>query len=117
LPVTFVCELDLDAFEKKTILAEDISKFQSSKRDLSLLVSEDISYKDIRKAINSLKIDELKQFNLIDVYSDDSLKGSQSITISFVLQSKEKTLVEDEINSVMEKILVKLEKNLGIKIR
>ncbi len=53
-----------------------------------------------------LKIKEIKQFNLVDVYSDEKLGSNESLTIKFVLQLEDKTLEEDDIVAV-EKALRK----------
>jgi phenylalanyl-tRNA synthetase beta chain len=114
---TFICEIDFDKLEAKTIFANNISKFQSSKRDLSIIAPKELEYKQIKKVINSLNIQQIKQYNLVDIYSDEKLGDKESLTIKFVLQSDEKTMEESEINSIMDKILENLDKELGIGIR
>jgi len=114
---TFIAEIDMDSLSNETIIATNISKFQSSRRDLSIIAPKEMEYKLIKKAINSLKIKEIKQFNLVDIYSDEKLGNSESLTISFVLQSEEKTFEESEINEIMDSILEKLKEELNIGIR
>lgn len=114
---TFICEIDFDKLENNIIFANNISKFQSSKRDLSIIAPKDLEYKQIKKVINSLNIPQIKQFNLVDIYSDEKLENNESLTIKFVLQSDEKTMEESEINSIMDKILENLDKELNIGIR
>lgn len=114
---TFICEIDFDSLDDDTIFAHNISKFQSSKRDLSIIAPKDLEYKKIKELINSLNIKEVKQFNLIDIYSDEKLGENESLTIKFVLQSDEKTMEENEINGIMDKILENLDKELNIGIR
>jgi phenylalanyl-tRNA synthetase beta chain len=114
---TFICEILLDNLENEILFASPISKFQSSKRDLSIVAPQSLEYKEIKKVINSLGIEEIKQFNLVDIYRDDSLGEFESLTISFILQSHEKTFTEDEINEIMDAILEKLKTNLGLELR
>jgi len=114
---TFICEVDIELLSDETIIASSISKFQSSKRDLSIITPKILPYKNIKKAINSLKIEEIKQFNLVDIYSDEKLGDSESLTIKFVLQSETKTFEESDINDIMDKVLAKLEKDLQIGLR
>ena len=117
LPDTYIAEIDFDAVKNDLVKVEQYSKFQSSKRDLSIIAPKSMQYLDIKKAINSLKIKEIKQFNLVDVYSDEKLGNNESLTIKFVLQSDNKTLEEEDITTIMDKILKKLDEKLGIGIR
>ncbi|MEA3289624.1 MAG: phenylalanine--tRNA ligase subunit beta [Campylobacterota bacterium] len=114
---TYICEIDLDALSSDIIFAQNISKYQSSKRDLSIITPKDMEYSSIKKSINKLKIKEIKQYNLVDIYSDEKLGDDESLTIRFVLQSDDKTMEENEITSIMDKILEKLGKDLNIGIR
>ena len=102
---TFVAQVDFALLQNILIQANDISKYQNVKRDLSIVVPKSQEYKEIRAVINNLQIKELIQFNLIDMYHDETLGENESITINFVLQSDEKTLEEDDITTIMEKIL------------
>jgi len=114
---TFIAEIDFDTLHIDKVIANNISKFQASKRDLSIIAPKDLEYKEIKKAINSLRIKEIKQYNLVDIYSDEKLGSDESLTIKFVLQSTDKTMEESEINTIIEKILNKLQKELNIGIR
>ncbi|MBL6969765.1 MAG: phenylalanine--tRNA ligase subunit beta [Campylobacterales bacterium] len=114
---TFIAEIDFDAISDELVLATDISKYQSSKRDLSIIAPKDLKYKQIKKYINTLNINEIKQFNLIDIYSDEKLGDNESLTIQFVLQSNNKTMEEAEINSITERILTQLKDKLNIGLR
>ncbi|MGB7401105.1 MAG: phenylalanine--tRNA ligase subunit beta [Arcobacter sp.] len=117
LPDTFIAEIDFDKIANNLIKVNEYSKFQASKRDLSLIVPKDISYSKIRNVINSIEDDTIQQFNLVDTYSDEKLGDKESLTIRFVLQSFDKTLEEDDINATMNSILEKLNSALGIGIR
>ena len=114
---TFVAQIDFDKIPNEVIKASNISKYQNVKRDLSIVVPNDIEYKEIRKIVNNLKIKELKQFNLIDIYTDESLNNSSSLTINFILQSDDKTLQEEDITSIMSKIQDELKEKLNIDLR
>jgi len=114
---TFIAQLNLDSLKKETIIASNISKFQASRRDLSVIAPKDLEYKEIKKVIKSLRIKEIKQFNLVDIYSDEKLDNNESLTIRFILQSETKTFEESDINTIMDKILIKLQEELHIGLR
>ena len=108
----YFAEIDLEILKPEKKQAEDIIKFPKVTRDLSLVVDKDLNYKQVFEIIDSLNINELKDFYPIDIYD---LGESNSLTVRFILQA-DKTLQEDEINAIMEKILKALEEK-GIKLR
>jgi phenylalanyl-tRNA synthetase beta chain len=114
---TFIAQISLDTLKNDTIIASNISKFQASRRDLSIIAPSSMEYKEIKKVIKSLRIKEIKQFNLVDIYSDEKLGSDESLTIRFILQSETKTFEESDINTIMDKILHKLQEELGIGLR
>ncbi len=114
---TFIAQINFDELSSDLIQAVNISKFQSSKRDLSIITPKEMEYKEIKNAINALNIKEIKQFNLVDIYSDEKLGLDESLTIKFVLQSEDKTLEEEDITNIMDKILEELNTKLKIGLR
>jgi len=114
---SFIAEINVDSLSNDLIFASNISKFQASKRDLSIIAPKSLSYKKIKDSINSLKIPEIKQFNLVDTYTDKKLGDDESLTIKFILQSETKTFEENDINDIMDTILEKLQKDLQIGLR
>ena len=114
---TFIAEIDFEAIKNDIIKTTSYSKFQSSKKDLSIIAPKSLEYKEIKKAIDSLNNKNIKQFNLIDVYNDEKLGENESLTIRFVLQNDEKTMEEEDITTTMNSILDALNKELSIGLR
>ncbi|MDR2341773.1 MAG: phenylalanine--tRNA ligase subunit beta [Campylobacteraceae bacterium] len=114
---TYICEVDFDKLNYERKIAKPYSKLPSVSRDLSLLVSKKIAYKDISQCIKERAPKELREFYPIDIYSDDSLGDKQSITLTFVFESDEKTFVDEEINGFIDQILEGLLIVLKVTIR
>ena len=114
---TFIAEIDFEAIKNDIIKTSSYSKFQSSKKDLTIIVPKSLEYKEIKKVINSLYNSNIKQFNLIDIYHDEKLGENESLTIRFVLQNDEKTMEEEDITTTMNSILEILEQKLSIGLR
>ena len=114
---TFIAQIDFDAIKNDLIKTKLYSKFQSSKKDLSIITPKNLEYKEIKNVINSLNNANVKQFNLIDIYTDDKLGENESLTIRFVLQNDEKTMEEEDITSTMNSILDALNEKLSIGLR
>ena len=117
LAKTYVCEIDFSALKFEKIEAKAYSKFPSISRDLSLVVPKSMRFEEIKKCINSLEIANLKEFLPIDIYKDENLKDSISLTIKFNFQDMEKTLEDDDIAGIMDKILKALNEKLGLNLR
>ena len=114
---TFIAEIDFEAIKNDIIKTSSYSKFQSSKKDLTIIVPKSLEYKEIKKVINSLNNSNIKQFNLIDIYHDEKLGENESLTIRFVLQNDEKTMEEEDITTTMNSILEALNNKLSIGLR
>ncbi len=114
---TFFAQVDFEAIQNDTLKANPYSKFQASRKDLSIIAPKNMEFKEIKNLINSLNIELIKQFNLIDIYSDEKLGDNESLTIRFTLQSDEKTLEDEDINQVINKILDALKNSLNITLR
>jgi phenylalanyl-tRNA synthetase beta chain len=117
IDTTFIAEIKFDKLSDEVIKADPISKYQHSKRDISIIAPKELEYDKIRQTIKELDIPQIVQFNLIDVYSDESLADKESLTIRFVLQSDNQTLTEEMINNIMDSILEALKTKLDIGIR
>ena len=117
LGATFLCEIDFSAIKVGLKMAVPYSKFQASFRDLSLVVPENLRYEDVKKVIEANTTDEVQRFYPVDIYSDDQMGESSSLTIRFVLQSPDKTLEEDDILKSMSSVQTALNSELGVELR
>ena len=117
LPKTYVCEINFAKLKFEPILAVPYSKFQSTTRDLSLIVPENFEAGRIYECIRGLNLKELKEFLPVDIYKDAKLNGAISLSLKFTFQDMEKTLEDDDINALMDKILSELKEKLNIGIR
>ena len=117
LDSTYMCEIDFEKIPYGLKTATKKSKYQAVFRDLSLLVSKEVSYETIKQVIASLDLKDLVRFYPYDKYSDENLGENISLSLRFVLQSDEKTLEEEDITSIMDTILTALKTELGIGLR
>jgi phenylalanyl-tRNA synthetase beta chain len=117
LPQTFMCELNLDSLPFGLIEAQPYSKYQASFRDLSLLISKELTYETIKAVIEKHKSVQIRRFYPVDRYVSESLGEQMSLTLRFVLQSDDKTLEEEDITAAMDGILNALNVELGVSLR
>lgn len=88
-----------------------ISKYPQIRRDLSLLVNVSVTAMQIEQAVRDVVAPELlKAFDIFDLYTGESIpEGKKSLAIALTLQDEKRTLVDAEINAVIDTILKKLD--------
>lgn len=120
-PVYFA-ELDWDVLmkmiAKKKVTFADLPKSQPVKRDLALLLDNNITFADVKRVISAAERRLLRKVALFDVYEGKNLEaGKKSYAVSMILQDPEKTLQDKEIDKTMQKIITALQKELGAQLR
>ncbi len=110
----FVMEINLDQLlDKKTgkMKYKEISKYPSVKKDIAIVVSKDISSDEIAKEIKKAGGSLLVSSEVFDVYTGKGIDDKKiSIAYSLTFGSNDRTLTDDEINAIFEKIIERLSK-------
>ncbi len=103
---------------KKPVQHMEISKFPSVKRDLSMLIANDISYSQLENIAYKTEKKILKDVRLFDIYEGDKIEiNKKSYAMSFILQDSEQTLTEQQITKTMDRLMAAFEKEAGAIIR
>jgi len=118
----FFADMDWDtALEQAkyaAIRVEEVPKFPVVYRDLAIVVSSQLKYEEARRSIKKLKITQLQDMRLFDVFESEKLgSGKKSMAISFTFLDTEKTLTDKEIDGMMNKIITTLEQDLNAEVR
>ncbi|MFA6135956.1 MAG: hypothetical protein WC705_01175 [Candidatus Paceibacterota bacterium] len=98
---------------------KEVSKFPMSYRDISFIVPKSMSlnnyYEIVRDCANNL----VEQVELTDKYEDDVKFGNDKMSYTFriVYRSPERTLTNEEVNIIQEKIIEKTKGELGATVR
>jgi phenylalanyl-tRNA synthetase beta chain len=96
----------------------EISRFPAVARDLSFLTDRQLTYAELEKTIQGLKIPHLKSFSIFDIFKSDKLgKDKQSIAMNFTFQDVTKTMTDTEVDEMMAKITAGITQNHGAEIR
>jgi phenylalanyl-tRNA synthetase beta chain len=96
----------------------EIQKYPEVRRDLALLVDENITFDSIYKIARQTEKALLKNINLFDVYQGQNLpEGKKSYAVSFTIQDSSKTLTDEQIDKVMTKLHKNLSTELGAILR
>ncbi|SKB79388.1 phenylalanyl-tRNA synthetase beta subunit [Parapedobacter luteus] len=118
----FYAEFDwgqvLKAIRKNKITYREVSKFPAVRRDLSLLVDEDVTFGVLKNIAEKTERKLLKSMNVFDVYKGDKLPaGKKSYALHFILQDEEKTLNDKQIDAIVKKLIYNFEKETGAEVR
>ena len=92
--------------------------FPYSRRDLSLLMDDQLEINRVLETIESLKIKDLQEIMVFDVFTGNNIEsGRKSVSIGLIFQSKSRTLKDDEIDIYMQKINQQILKKMKITVR
>ena len=110
----FVMEINLDKLlAKKTgkMKYKEISKYPTVKKDISIVVDKNITSNEIAVAIKKSAGSLLLNTEVFDVYTGKGIEeGKKSLAYSLTFGTNDRTLTDEEINKVLEKIIERLSK-------
>ena len=117
----YVLEINLDElFTKKVgkMQYKEFSKFPSINKDIALVVDKKSVSKDIEKVIKSAGGSLLTNIEVFDVYTGVGVGiDKKSIAYSLTFSDMKKTLTDEEINGLMDKIIDAVSKKCGAELR
>ncbi|MDX5429267.1 MAG: phenylalanine--tRNA ligase subunit beta [Bacteroidota bacterium] len=97
---------------------KDLPRFPIVKRDLALLLDMNIRFNDLQEAARKTERKLLSGIELFDVYTGDKLpEGKKSYAISFYLSDPNKTLTDNVVDRVMDKMIKTFESQFNAKLR
>ena len=96
----------------------EIPKFPQIRRDFALLLDDGVSFDALKKTALNTEKNILKAVRLFDVYQGNKLpKGKKSYGVSFYFQDPKKTLTDNYVDIIMEKLQNQFEKEFGAQLR
>jgi phenylalanyl-tRNA synthetase beta chain len=115
-----ILNLDLNQIKLKplNIKHQELSKFPSSRRDLSMILNDDINFESIKDLAFKLENKILLDVNLFDEYKGKNIEDNKkSFAVSFTFNDSKKTLTDKVIDKIMEKLTEKFKTELGAVMR
>jgi len=115
----FLFEVDQNLLLNKRIpVFKSLSKYPSVRRDLALIVHEEISASEIINCIQSSSEPKLQDVIIFDLYRGKGIgEGYKSIALSLFMQDETQTLTETEIDAIVNRLLTLLAKEKNAKLR
>ena len=115
----FGFELDLEPVLQREIpFAKEISRFPSIRRDLALLLPNDVSYDQVRRSSAAAAGPLLEKVVVFDVYEGGNLKeGYKSVAIGLIFNDVSSTLRDEDVDPLIEAVVSELGQRLGAQLR
>jgi len=117
----YIFELDFDKLSKFTEVKKKyrkMSKFPWVSRDIALVAPEGLTFGEICVKIKKVGGQLIQDVKLFDVYFGEQIEpGYRGLACKVIYQSREKTLRDEEVNSLHTRVVEALEKDLKVKVR
>ncbi|WP_455105206.1 phenylalanine--tRNA ligase subunit beta [Peptostreptococcus sp.] len=117
----YIAEIDLDTVYSQaddTIVFKSLPKYPAITRDIALVVKNEVEVAAIEEVIMDNAGGLVEACKLFDVYKGDQIgQGYKSVAYSIVYRSSDKTLTDDDVLAVHDKILAELKARLGAELR
>jgi phenylalanyl-tRNA synthetase alpha chain len=98
---------------------KEVSKFPETSRDISFVIDKSINLNNYYEIVRDFAENLIEEVKLVDEYEDENKfgKDKKSYTFRIVYRSPERTLTNEEINKIQEKIRQKTEQDLSAILR
>ena len=116
----YVMEISMDAIDAKVkpIKFKQSSKLPNIKKDMAFIVNKDVSALTILNQIKKSGGKLLTDIDIFDVYTGENVASDEkSLAFSLTFEDPSKTLTEEEVTQVFDKIISDVENNIGAKLR
>ena len=115
----FMFEVDLASISMGLLPAyQTLSKFPEIRRDLAIVLDQQISVVKVTDYIQFSAGEWLKSVRLFDVYQGPGIEaGQKSLALGLTWQHPERTLTDDEVNQWVEEVVKDLSQNAGASLR
>jgi len=118
-PSVFLFELDLEAaLATRTPVAETVSRFPAIRRDIAVLVREDVTAGDLVAALEAAAPALIRGVRIFDVYQGKGIEaGLKSVAIGLILQETSRTLTDEDADAAQAAAVQKLHEEFAAVLR
>lgn len=96
----------------------EISRFQAVRRDLAVIVQQDLTAQSLLDAMHSAKIASVIDITLFDIYRGKGIASdNKSLAFRVVMQDNQKTLTDNEVDAVMAQLMTLLQQKFNAQLR
>ncbi|QCF25429.1 phenylalanine--tRNA ligase subunit beta [Hydrocarboniclastica marina] len=97
---------------------KEFSKFPEVRRDLAIIVSKEVSWREVEARVLESAGEHLTGLRVFDVYGGGAIgEDKQSLAISLFWQHPERTLQDEEVQAVFESVIAHVREQLHATLR
>jgi phenylalanyl-tRNA synthetase beta chain len=116
-PLLFELEIET-AFIAKSIQYKKISKFPSIRRDLAVVVDENVPLAVLQENVSVSLASLLSDLRVFDVYRGPNVDfGRKSVALGLILQDSSRTLTDVDADAAIAHVVARLRDELSATIR
>lgn len=114
----YVCELNLNSLlsRVKPIKYKTASKYPSIEKDFAFIVNNDVTNAEMKEAIKKSAGRILDSVNIFDIYENIE-EGKKSMAYKLVFKDETRTLSDEEVMVVFNKVIKDIETKFDAKLR
>jgi len=118
-PPVYLFEVDQKSLLEGNVPAfKALSKFPEVRRDLAILVKQEISVEELVKSIKSVTSEIFQEIILFDVYTGERIEaGLKSVALGLILQGFSSTLTDEDVEKEIRRIITVLNDRYGATLR
>ena len=103
---------------KKVKKIKEVPKYPSSTRDLALIIDEDMPVQKLLSEVKKSAGNLCESVEFFDVYQGEQLKAKEkSVAIRLIFRKMDGTLLQEEVNAQVEKVLLNVKQKLNARLR
>jgi len=116
---TFLFELTLADLQTVTVPSyQEVVKTLPARRDIAVLVDQDVSTQDLIDAVIEAEIPLLQQMQLFDVYQGKGVpEGKKSLAFLILMQDTDKTLIDSDTEAAVTSVVALLKEQFDAELR
>ena len=114
----YICELNLNSLlsRVKPIKYKTASKYPSIEKDFAFIVNNDVTNAEMKEAIKKSAGRMLDSVNIFDIYENIE-EGKKSMAYKLVFKDETRTLSDEEVMVVFNKVIKDIETKFDAKLR
>jgi phenylalanyl-tRNA synthetase beta chain len=106
------------AMEQASVTYQEVARFPAVQRDLAIVLDKAVTYAQVQRATDKLKLGALQGYKLFDVFESDKLgAGKKSLALNYTFQLSDRTLTDAETEAMMKQLTDSYTKDLGAVVR
>jgi phenylalanyl-tRNA synthetase beta chain len=94
------------------------SRYPDTIRDIAMLIADEVPFKTVRECIEAMRIREIEEVSIFDLYRGEHIpQGQKSVAIRLRYRSHDRTLTDEEVARLHERVINQLINEIKVTIR